>query len=156
MVVGWIPSRRAARVAAIVLVVLAAACGPERLEKAEGDLRAAIAAAEQRGDTATLRLFIEMPFAFDRLYIAGPRTAADSLAKVMGSAWPPAFSRGLESDDRFHLFVFLVRDQWVPATLPRTVAEVAPELTGRIYGPETAVFRVVRGPGEAVPSLLPR
>ncbi len=87
------------------------------------------------------------------------RAAADSLAKVLGSAWPPEFSRGLESDDRFHLFVFLVRDQWVPATLPRTVAEVAPELTGRIYGPETAVFRVfrvVRGPGEAVPSLLPR
>lgn len=155
MVVGWIPSRRASRVAAALLVVLAA-CGPERLERTERDLRTAIAAAEQRGDTATLRLFTEVPFAFDKLYIAGPRTPADSLAKVMGAAWPPEFSRGLERDDRFHLFVFLVRDQWVPATLPRTVAEVAPELTGRIYGPETAVFRVVRGPGAAAPSLLPR
>lgn len=156
MVVGWIQPRRAARAAALVLVALVAACGPERLEKTELDLRTAIADAELRGDTATLRLFVEMPFAFDRLHIAGPRTSADSLAKVMGDAWPPEFSRGLEHDDRFHLFVFLVRDQWVPATLPRAVAEVAPELRGRIYGPEMAVFRVVRGPGEAVPSLLPR
>jgi hypothetical protein len=156
MAVGRTTLRRAACVAASLLVLGAAACGPERLEKTENDLRDAIVAAEQRGDTATLRLFTEVPFAFDRLYIAGPRTSADSLAKVMGSDWPPEFSRGLENDDRFHLFVFLVQDQWVPATLPRTVAEVAPELTGRIYGPETAVFRVSRSPGAAAPTLLPQ
>jgi len=156
MVVGRILLRRAAHAAASLLVLGAAACGPQRLEKTENDLRSAIAAAEQRGDTATLRLIIEVPFAFDRLYIAGPRTSADSLTKVMGPDWPPEFSRGLEDDDRFHLFVFLVRDQWVPATLPRTVAEVAPELTGRIFGPETAVFRVKRVPGAAAPTLLPQ
>ncbi|MBK7906984.1 MAG: hypothetical protein IPJ78_10545 [Gemmatimonadetes bacterium] len=141
---------------ALALALGAVACGPERLERTESDLRTAIAAAVGRGDTATIRLFTEVPFAFDAVFIAGPRTPADSLARVMGSAWEPRFSRGLETDDRFHLLVFVVRNQLVPATLPRSVAEIAPELTGRLYAPETAVFRVRQAPGAAVPSLLPR
>ena len=64
------------RIAAAVmaLATLLGACGPERLEKTEADLAAAIAEAVARGDSATLRVFTEVPFAFDRLYIAGPRT----------------------------------------------------------------------------------
>jgi hypothetical protein len=156
MIPGAPNSRRAMTRVALSLALGAVACGPERLERTESDLRTAIAAAVGRGDTATIRLFTEVPFAFDAVFIAGPRTPADSLASVMGSAWEPEFSRGLETDDRFHLFVFVVRDQLVPATLPRSVAEIAPELTGRLYGPETAVFRVRQAPGAAVPSLLPR
>ena len=156
MIPGAPNSRRAMTRVALALALGAVACGPERLERTESDLRTAIAAAVGRGDTATIRLFTELPFAFDAVFIAGPRTPADSLARVMGSAWEPEFSRGLETDDRFHLFVFVVRDQLVPATLPRSVAEIAPELTGRLYGPETAVFRVRQAPGAAVPSLLPR
>ena len=156
MIPGAPNSRRAMTRVALSLALGAVACGPERLERTESDLGTAIAAAVGRGDTATIRLFTEVPFAFDAVFIAGPRTPADSLARVMGSAWEPEFSRGLETDDRFHLFVFVVRDQLVPATLPRSVAEIAPELTGRLYGPETAVFRVRQAPGAAVPSLLPR
>jgi hypothetical protein len=156
MIPGLPLPRRALALAALSLALGAAGCGPQRLERTESDLRTAIANAVQRGDTATLRLFTEVPFAFDAVYIAGPRTPADSLARVMGSAWQPEFSRGLETDDRFHLLVFVVRDQLVPATLPRSVAEIAPEVTGRLYGPETAVFRVQQAPGAAVPSLLPR
>ena len=148
-------SRQASLVGALLLPLLGGACGPERLEKTEQDLRNAIAAAVSRGDTATLRLFIEVPFAFDSVYIAGPYTPVDTLAARLGDAWHPEFSRGIETDDRFHLFVFKVQDQLVPAALPRESAVVAPELTGRMYGPESAVFRVQRGPGAAAPSLLP-
>jgi hypothetical protein len=153
-----IPVHRRVALGALALAgtLVASACGPERLEKTEADLRAAVAAAEARGDTATLRLFTEVPFAFDSVYLARPYTPADTLAAALGAAWQPAFSRGIESDDRFHLLVFVVRDQLVPAALPRSVADVAPELTGRMYGPETAVFRVQRAPGAAAPSLLPR
>ncbi len=154
---GGPPRRRGATVVALALALsLAWACGPERLERTESDLRAAIAGAVERGDTATLRVFTEVPFAFDRLYIAAPRSSADTLARAIGDGWRPEFSRGIESDDRFHLLVFVVRDQIIPAALPRSVAEVAPELTGRQYGPDSAVFRVVRAPGASVPSLVPR
>lgn len=156
MIPGGPHLRRAMTLAALFLSLGGTGCGPGRLERTESDLRAAVGAAVARGDTATLRLFTEVPFAFDALYIAGPRTPADSLARVIGGAWRPEYSRGLESDDRFHLLVFVVRDQIIPATLPRSVAEVAPELTGRLYGPETAVFRVRQAPGAAVPALLPR
>ncbi len=158
---GGSPRARIATAVALTLasafvLTFAAGCGPQRLERTESDLRRAIATAVERGDTATLRLFTEVPFAFDRVYIAAPRTSADALARAVGAGWRPEFSRGIETDDRFHLLVFVVRDQIVPATLPRSVAEVAPELTGRLYGPESAVFRVQRVPGASVPWLLPR
>jgi hypothetical protein len=111
-------SRPAALVGLLLLPLLGGACGPQRLEKTELDLRSAIAAAEGRGDTATLRLFLEVPFAFDSVYIVRPYMPADSLAMRMGAGWMP-------------------------------------ELTGRMYGPESAVFRVRRAPGAAAPSLLP-
>lgn len=139
-----------------IALPLLAACGPERLEKTEADLKSAVAEAVARGDTATLRLFIEVPFAFDRVYIAGPYTPEATIAAAMGGDWQPEFSRGIESADHFNLLVFEVRGQLYPATLLRSVAEIAPELTGRMYGPDSAVFRVSRVAGSAVPSLLPR
>lgn len=39
------------------LAISVAACGPERLEKTEADLAAAVTAATTRGDTATLWLY---------------------------------------------------------------------------------------------------
>lgn len=149
------PRGRAALALALTLS-LATACGPERLEKTEADLTAAISAAEARGDTATVRLFIEVPFAFDRVYIAGPRTPAATLAAALGDAWDPMYAREIETSDHFHLLVFDVGGKLYPAALPRRVAEIAPELTGRMYDPATAVFRVVRQPGSAAPTLLPQ
>lgn len=130
-------------------------CMPDRLEKTEIDLRDAITEAVARGDTATVRLFIEVPFAFERLYIAGPRTSPAVIAEAMPSdAWVPAMSRGIENADHFHLLLFETRGKLVPATLPRTVAELDPALTGRMYGPETAWFRVTVPEGSAVPRLV--
>ncbi len=117
----------------LCVLPLLAACGPQRLEKAEQDLRAAIAEAGARGDTATVRLFIEVPFAFDSVHVAAPGAGDDS-----------------------HVFTFDVRGELYPVRLPRSVADVAPELTGRVYGPDSAVFRVSRAAGSAVPVLLPR
>ena len=148
--------RTGAALALALTLSFATACGPERLEKTEADLTAAIAAAAARGDTATVRLFIEVPFAFDRVYIAGPRTPAATLAAALGDAWDPAYAREIETSDHFHLLVFDVGGKLYPAALPRRVAEIAPELTGRMYDPATAVFRVVRQPGSAVPTLLPQ
>ena len=68
-------------------IALSVGCGPERLEKAESDLAASIVATEARGDTVTLNLFTVVPFAYDRVYIAGPRTPADTLAAVIGGDW---------------------------------------------------------------------
>lgn len=150
-----LPRGRAALALALTLS-FATACGPERLEKTEADLTAAISAAEARGDTATVRLFIEVPFAFDRVYIAGPRTPAATLAAALGDAWDPMYAREIETSDHFHLLVFDVGGKLYPAALPRRVAEIAPELTGRMYDPATAVFRVVRQPGSAAPTLLPQ
>lgn len=133
---------------------LAVACGPERLEKTEADVAAAITAAVARGDTATLRLFTEVPFAFDRLYIAGPRTAADVIAAAMrNETWIPEFSRGIENADHFHLLLFETRGRLVPAALPKRVADIAPELVGRMYVPEDAIFSVVRSAAGGAPTL---
>ncbi len=158
MLVGRNSSSRAGAtfVACALALALQTGCGPERLEKAESDLQAAIVEALARGDTATLRVFIEVPFAFDRLYIAAPRTPEATIAAAMGGEWEPMFSRAIETSDHFNLFVFDVRGTYYPVAIPRRVADVDRALTGQLYGPETAVFRVQRPPGAAVPTLLPR
>lgn len=147
----------ARRLAAALGVGAMIACGPMRLEKTEIDLQEAIAEAVTRGDTATLRLFIEVPFAFDRLYIAGPRTPEREIAEALKSdQWQPEMSRGIEEADHFHLLVFETRGTLVPAALPKRVADLAPELTGRMYGPNDAVFRVTRPAGASAPLLSAR
>ncbi len=135
-------------------VFVLAACGPKRTEKTELDLEKAVAAALTRGDTATIRMLIEVPFAFNRLYIAGPGTPEPVIAAALQSeAWLPEMSRQIESSENFHLLVFETRGRLVPARLPKTVADIAPELTGRIYGPNDAVFSVRRPSDAAAPVL---
>jgi hypothetical protein len=127
-----------------------AACGPERLEKTEADLAAAVAAAATRGDTATLWLYTEVPFAYDRVYIAGPRTPAAQIEAAMATdAWTPEMTRGIENADHFHLLLFETRGRLVPATLLKRVADIDPALTGKMYGPEDARFRLRPAAGGA-------
>lgn len=134
--------------------LLLSACGPQRLEKTEQDLRKAVAQALTRGDTATIRVFIEVPFAFERLYIAAPGTPEPQIAAALRSEeWLPEMSRQIESSEHFHLLVFETRGQLIPAALPKSVADIAPELTGRMYGPTDAVFSVRVTPDAAVPIL---
>lgn len=126
------------------------ACGPERLEKTEADLKKAIAEAQTRGDTATLWLYTELPFSYDRVYIAGPRTPAAQIQAAMNTEdWMPEFTRDIENQDHFHLLLFDVRGKLVPATLLRSVADFDPSVVGRVYGPEDARFRLRRVPGQA-------
>jgi len=138
-----------------VALCLSAACLPNRLEKTESDLRDAIAAALARGDTATLRVFIEVPFAFDRLYIAGPRAQESTLAAIMGDAWLPEMSRRIETSDHFYLMVFETRGKIIPAALTLRTARIDSSLLNRQYTPDNAVFRVERAPGDSVPTLRP-
>jgi len=131
-----------------VFAIILAACGPERLEKTEADLVEAVAEASARGDTATLWLYVEVPFAYDRVYIAGPRTPAAQIEAAMKSdAWIPEMTRGIENADHFHLLLFETRGKLVPATLLRSVADFDPALVGRVYGPEDARFRLRRASG---------
>jgi hypothetical protein len=121
------------------------ACGPERLEKTESDIAEAVAEALTRGDTATVRLFIEVPFAFDHFYFAAPGTSGDTIAAALRNVdWTPDMSRGIETATDFHLIVFETKGTLIPARLPKSVAEVAPELTGRLWGPDDAIFSVRR------------
>lgn len=130
------------------------ACGPERLEKTEADLVEAVAEASSRGDTATLWLYIEVPFAYDRVYIAGPRTPAAQIAEAMKSdAWIPEMTRGIENADHFHLLLFETRGKLVPATLLRSVADIDPALTGKMYGPEDGRFRLRPAAAGGAPML---
>ena len=134
--------RRRAPLAALALFALSA-CGPERLEKTEADLKQAVAEAVARGDTATLWLYVEVPFAYDRVYIAGPRTPAAQIEAAMRSEeWIPEMTRGIENSDHFHLLLFETRGRLVPATLLRSVADFDPAVVGRVYGPEDARFRL--------------
>jgi hypothetical protein len=136
------------------LALLLAACGPQRVEKTELDLAAAITEAVARGDTASLRVFIEVPFAFDRLYIAGPGTSEATIAAALGNDnWVPAMARGIDTTSHFHLLVFETSGRLVPAALPKRVADIAPELVGRLYGPDDAVFSVRKSPGGGAPTL---
>lgn len=147
---------RRASLAAFALAVLSA-CGPERLEKTEADLVDAITEAKARGDTATVWLYVEVPFAYDRVYIAGPRTPAAQIEAAMKSdAWMPEMTRGIENADHFHLLLFETRGKLVPATLLRSVADFDPALVGRVYGPEDARFRLrMASAGSAgVPTLV--
>lgn len=146
--------RPAAAVAALLTLL---ACGPERLEKTEADLVEAVAEASARGDTATLWLYIEVPFAYDRVYIAGPRTPAAQIEAAMKSdAWMPELTRGIENADHFHLLLFETRGKLVPATLLRSVADFDPAIVGRVYGPEDARFRLRKasGTGAGAPTLV--
>jgi hypothetical protein len=137
-----------------LLALSLAACGPQRLAKTEADLAAAVTAATARGDTATLRLYVEVPFAYDRVYIAGPRTPAAQIeAAMQHEDWTPEMTRGIETADDFHLLLFETRGTLVPARLPRSVADIDPALTGRMYGPEDARFSVRTVPGSAAPTL---
>jgi hypothetical protein len=121
-------------------------CGPERLEKTEADLAQAVTEVLTRGDTATLRLFIEVPFAYDRVYIAGPRTPAAQIEAAMKSeAWIPEMTRDIENQDHFHLLLFDVKGELIPATLLKRVADFDPSLVGRMYGPDDAWFSVRPG-----------
>ncbi len=149
--------RSAVHSAALICGCALTGCLPDRLEKTETDLQAAIAEALTRGDTATVRLFIEVPFAFDRVYIAGPRTPERTIADALRSdEWVPEMSRQIESSDHFHLLVFETRGKLVPAALPKRIAEIAPDLIGRMYTPDDAVFRVSQPAGAAVPLLSAR
>jgi hypothetical protein len=134
-----------------LIAIAVAACGPERLEKTEADLAAAVTEAVARGDTATLWLYIEVPFAFDSVYIAGPRTPAEQIQAAMGNTeeWIPELTRGVENHDHFHLLLFETRGMLVPATLLRSVADIDPALTGKMYGPEDARFRLRPAAGGA-------
>lgn len=149
-------TRRALMAVLLLAVTGLTACGPERLEKTEADLAAAVAAALTRGDTGTVRLFTEVPFAFDHFYFAAPGTSAATIgAALQNSEWTPEMSRGIESATDFHLIVFDTRGTLVPAKLPKSVADVAPELTGRLWGPEDGIFSVRRSESGA-PMLTAR
>jgi hypothetical protein len=138
-------SRRALMVGLLFAATGLTACGPERLEKTEADLAAAVAAALTRGDTATVRFYIEVPFAFDHFYFAAPGTPGDSInAALQNVDWTPEMSRGIETATDFHLIVFESSGTLIPARLPKSVADVAPELTGRLWGPTDGVFSVRR------------
>lgn len=135
-----------ARALVIPSLILLAACGPERLEKTEADLVQAVAEAVARGDTATLRLFIEVPFAYERVYIAGPRTPAAQIEAAMKvEEWIPEFTRDIENQDHFHLLLFDVKGTLVPATLLKSVADFDPGVVGRMYGPDDSWFSVRPG-----------
>lgn len=139
-----------------LFALLLLACGPERLEKTEADLQQAVAEALTRGDTATLWLFIEVPFAFDSFYIAGPRTPAAQIADVFKSEdWIPEFTRDIENQDGFHLLLFEAKGKLIPATLLKSVADFDPALVGRMYRPDDR-FRLRRasGPGAGAPMIV--
>ncbi|MCC7004220.1 MAG: hypothetical protein IT357_18850 [Gemmatimonadaceae bacterium] len=139
----------------LALLLAASACLPNRLEKTESDLKAAIAEAVTRGDTATLRLFIEVPFAFDRLYIAGPRAKESTLAAIMGEEWLPEMSRQIETSDHFYLMIFETRGKIVPAALTMKTVRIDSTLLNRQYTPDNAVFRVEQTSGDPIPTLRP-
>lgn len=125
---------------------LLSACGPQRLEKTEAKLVEAVAAAATRGDTATLWLFTSVPFAYDRVYIAGPRTPAAQIEAAMASdEWIPELTRDIENQDHFFLLLFDVNGRMVPATLLKSVADFDPSIVGRMYGPNDARFSVRPG-----------
>lgn len=146
-----------ARTLVPVVALALAACGPERLEKTELKLQQAVANAVTRGDTATLWLYIEVPFAYDRVYIAGPRTPVEQIRSAMNTdAFIPEMSRGIEGADHFHLLLFETRGKLVPATLLKSVADIDPALTGKMYGPEDARFSVRQVAGAAAPTLTAR
>ena len=83
-----------------------------------------------------------------------PALALVGIAAALASEeWLPEMSRDIENSDHFHLLVFETRGTLIPAALPKSVADVAPELTGRFYGPDDAVFSVRRPSGATVPVL---
>lgn len=137
-----------------LLALSVVACGPDRLAKTEADLVTAVSEALTRGDTATLWLYVEVPFAYDRVYIAGPRTPAEQIRAAFNSDdWFPDLTRGIEGAEHFHLLLFETRGKLVPATLLRSVADIDPALTGKMYGPNDARFSVRPVPGAAAPVL---
>lgn len=135
-------------------VLFAVGCGPERLEKTEAQLAEAVAEALTRGDTASLWLYVEVPFAYDRVFIAAPGASAEQIRRAFNSdEWFPELTRGVESSDHFHLLLFETRGQLVPATLLRSVADFDPAVTNRMYGPNDARFSVRRVPESPAPIL---
>jgi hypothetical protein len=139
---------------AVLLALSLSGCGPDRLEKTERDIAKAVTEAVARGDTATLWFFIEVPFAYERMYIAAPRTSPEEIRAAFNSAvWIPEMSRGIESADHFHLLLFETRGQLIPAALLRKVADIDSALTGRIYGPNEARFSVRPGSNGMPPKL---
>jgi hypothetical protein len=146
---------------ALLSSLVASACAPSSGDglRDPSAVRAAVTAAVQQGPGTELRLATVTPFAWRRVYIFAPYTPLnllrDSLRlRTLGDA--ERLGRGIDGRDDMTLLVFtFAQGTQASMELPRFPVDFGPELVGRSYGPEDAVFRVRQPPAGSWGTLGP-
>ena len=121
----------------LVLAVFSSACA------SEAPLNRSIAAAVEKGPGTRLVLAEHARFPWDRVCILGPYTPddkVDSMTNVRGAARQ---AHGIRSDDSINVLMF-VREDRIAASVAqaRNSGDFGPEVVGKCYSRERAVFSV--------------
>ena len=108
-----------------------------------------IAEVVKRGDGARLTLVEHTPFAWDKVCIFAPYTSADRIETATGIPGSAKDAHGIESNDGVDALLF-VRGGRIVVSVghPANRGEFGPEVVGKCYSKEQAVFAVRTPPAD--------
>ena len=118
--------------------------GPIGCERKDSDaVSSSISGAVKRGDGARVALVEHTSFAWDKVCIFGPYTPADHIEAVTLIPGTAREAPGIESREDIDLLLF-VRGGRITASVahPRVRGDFGPEVLGKCYSKERAVFAV--------------
>jgi hypothetical protein len=120
-----------------VVAALSSAC------TLEGSVSRSIAASVGKGPGTRLDLAEHASFPWDRVCIIGPYTSDDDVDSLTGVRGAAAKDHGIQSNDSINVLMF-VSDGRIAASVAhrRGRGDFFPELTGKCYTRDAAVFQV--------------
>lgn len=117
----------------------------------------AIGAAVARGPGTRLALSEHTSFVWDRVCIFAPYTPDDKVDALTGIPAAAARAHDIDSNDGINVLMFLDRGEVIESVaLSRGRADFGPELAGRCYSKEQAVFLVRTTPSGTHGNIGPR
>ena len=135
---------RAAFVLSVVAVVGGMAC------RGSGPVSASIAEAVDRGPGTRLALAQSATFEWDRVCLFGPYTPDDEVDAVTGIADAAQRAFDVRSNEAINVLLFIQAGRVIESVAhPRRWDDFGPEVVGKCYSREQAVFVVRRPPLES-------
>ncbi len=115
-----------------------------------------IGAAANRGPGTRIALAEHAAFAWDRVCIFGPYTPDDKIDAVTGISGAAARAYDIRSNDGIDVLMFLDQSRIVDSVAhSRGRADFGPELVGRCYSRDRAVFAVRTPPSNSWGNIGP-
>ena len=137
-------ARSGAFVLSIVAVVCATAC------RGSGPVSGSIAEAVDRGPGTRLALAQSATFEWDQVCLFGPYTSDDEVDAVTGIAGAAQRAFDVRSNEDINVLLFIQAGRVIESVAhPRRWDDFGPEVVGKCYSQEEAVFVVRRPPLES-------